>query len=256
MQAPGKLSSTGSTLRSRASTPRLYLVGWVDSGYVDVSGLCKSRYRRWASLRNPGFSSGGDRVSDLTDSLLDAIPALIHHWTTPAPLSHRIIIPPRGMWRPPYPAARAGGGPLAHCRTRACLVVLAPASRPVALRATLLAVSGLWLLGSSAHLNQVSALMQSPTKGAATSAGTVALDGAHLLPLVTTIKQSPALEAAPMLTASLDGASQFEAQRLPFMALPTSAVAVDASRLGQIAPNFRGTVVLLESAPPAQGESR
>ena len=48
-----------------------------------------------------------------------------------------------------------------------------------------------------------------------------------------------------MLTASLDGASQFEAQRLPFMALPTSGAAVDASRLGQIAPNFRGTVVLL-----------
>ena len=27
----------------------------------------------------------------LTDSLLDAVPALLNHWMTPAPLSHRLI---------------------------------------------------------------------------------------------------------------------------------------------------------------------
>ena len=43
-----------------------------------------------------------------------------------------------------------------------------------------------------------------------------------------------------MLTVSLDGASQFETQRLPFMVLPTSAVAVEASRLGQIAATLGG----------------
>ena len=48
-----------------------------------------------------------------------------------------------------------------------------------------------------------------------------------------------------MLTASLDRFSQFEAQRLPFMALPTSAAAIDASALTQVVTSFSGTVVLL-----------
>ena len=71
------------------------------------------------------------------------------------------------------------------------------------------------------------------------------LNGAHLIPLIESVKQNPALASAPMLTASLDRFSQFEAQRLPFMALPTSAAAIDASALTQVVTNFSGTVVLL-----------
>ena len=48
-----------------------------------------------------------------------------------------------------------------------------------------------------------------------------------------------------MLTASLDGVSQFEAQRIPFMVLPTSAAAIDASALTQVVTDFSGTVVLV-----------
>ena len=109
----------------------------------------------------------------------------------------------------------------------------------------LLAVVGLWLLGSSAHLNQVSSLMRNPPVGATTATDTVKLDGAHLIPLIESVKQNPALASAPMLTASLDRFSQFEAQRLPFMALPTSAAAIDASALIKVVTNFSGTVVLL-----------
>ena len=109
----------------------------------------------------------------------------------------------------------------------------------------LLAVSGLWLLGSSAHLNQVSSLIRTPPAGANTAADPVKLDGAHLIPLIASVKQNPALTSAPMLTASLDRFSQFEAQRLPFMALPTSAAAIDASALTQVVTSFSGTVVLL-----------
>jgi hypothetical protein len=47
-----------------------------------------------------------------------------------------------------------------------------------------------------------------------------------------------------MLITSLDPLSQFEAQRLPFMALPTSAAAIDASALIQAVTDFPGTVVL------------
>ena len=48
-----------------------------------------------------------------------------------------------------------------------------------------------------------------------------------------------------MLTASLDRVSEFEAQRLPFMALPTSAAAIDALALTQVVTDFSGTVVLV-----------
>ena len=87
--------------------------------------------------------------------------------------------------------------------------------------------------------------MRSPPDGVNTAADTVKLDGTHLIPLVASIKQNPALASAPMLTASLDRFSQFEAQRLPFMALPTSAAAIDASTLAQVVTNFSGTVALL-----------
>ena len=248
MQAPGKLSFYWINAEEPGvhSTP-LPLSGGSILDMSTYQDFWQKPIQEMGFLAKPGdFHQAAIESVTLTDSLLDAIPALIHHWTTPAPLSHRIINTTTGHVAAPVTLQHVLVVALSLIAGLGlALWLLAPASKPAALRATLLAVSGLWLLGSSAHLNQVSALMQSPTKGAATSAGTVALDGAHMLPLVTTIKQSPGLEAAPMLTASLDGASQFEAQRLPFMALPTSGAAVDASRLGQIAPNFPGTVVLL-----------
>ena len=50
-----------------------------------------------------------------------------------------------------------------------------------------------------------------------------------------------------MLTASLDPLSQFEAQRLPFMMLPTSAAAIDATALTEVVTDFSGNVVLFGS---------
>ena len=181
----------------------------------------------------------------LTDSLLDAIPALIHHWMTPAPLSHRLINTTTGHLSAPVALQR-----LLVAALMLILMValawwlLAPASRTATVRGMLLAVSGLWLLGSGAHLNQITTLMRDPPSSADTPAELVKVDGAHLIPLVASIKQNPTLAAAPMLTASLDSLSQFEAQRLPFMTLPTSAAAIDASALAQVVTRFSGTVVL------------
>ena len=248
IQAPGKLSFYWINAEEPGvhSTP-LALSGWSILDMSTYQDFWQKPIQEMGFLAKPrDFHQAAIESVTLTDSLLDAMPAMIHHWMTPAPLSHRIINTTTGHVAAPVTLQRVLVVALSlMAGLGLAFWLLAPVSRPVALRGTLLAVSGLWLLGSSAHLNQVSALMQTPTKGAATSAGTVTLDGTHLLPLVTTIKHSPALEAAPMLTASLDGASQFEAQRLPFMALPTSAAAVDAARLGQIAPDFPGTVVLL-----------
>jgi hypothetical protein len=181
----------------------------------------------------------------LTDSLLEAMPALIHHWMTPAPLSHRIINTTTGHLAAPVALQRA----LVAALTLIVVLGLAwwwlaPPSRSAAVSGMLLAVSGLWLLGSSAHLNQVAALMRGPLAGADTPADTVQLDGAHLNPLVASLQENPTRKAAPILITSLDPLSQFEAQRLPFMALPTSAAAIDASALTQAVADFPGTVVL------------
>ena len=56
----------------------------------------------------PNFNQAAIRSLTLTDSLLNAIPALIHHWVTPGPISHRLInttighlpapIATRGCW--------------------------------------------------------------------------------------------------------------------------------------------------------------
>ena len=181
----------------------------------------------------------------LTDSLLDAIPALVHHWMAPAPLSHRIINTTTGHLAAPVALQRVLVAAL-------LLIVvvglawwwLAPASRTVVVRGTLLAVSGLWLLGSSAHLNQASSLLRDHPADADIPVNTVQLDGAHLLPLVASVKENPTRKAAPLLIANLERLSQFEAQRLPFMVLPTSAAAIDASTLTQVAPDFLGTVVM------------
>ena len=182
----------------------------------------------------------------LTDSLLDAVPALIHHWKTPAPLSHRIINTTTGHLAAPIALQRV-------LVTALMLIValglawwwLAPASRTMVAGGMLLAVSGLWLLGSSVHLNQVSALLRDPPAGADTPTETAKLEAAHLIPLVTWIQEKPSLALTPLLAASLDPLSQLEVQRLPFMVLPTSAATIDASALTQVVPDFSGTVVLL-----------
>jgi hypothetical protein len=196
--------------------------------------------------KSQNFNQAAISTVTLTDSLLYAIPALIHHWLTPGPISHRLINTTTGHLQAPIALQRV----LVAALMLIIVIgvtwwLLAPASRPAAVRSMLLAVGGLWLVGSGAHLNQVSFLMRNPPAGANTAAETVNLDGAHLIPLIESVKQNPALASAPMLTASLDRFSQFEAQRLPFMALPTSAAAIDASALTQVVTHFSGTVVLL-----------
>jgi hypothetical protein len=180
----------------------------------------------------------------LTNSLLDAIPALIRHWMAPAPLSHRIINTTTGHLAAPVALQRVlvAALMLIVVLGLACWW-LASASRTMVVRGMLLAVSGLWLLGSSAHLNQIS-LLRDPPAGADAPAEAAKLEGAHLIPLVASVKENPTLAAAPMLTASLDPLSQFEAQRLPFMALPSSVAAIDASALTEVVTDFSGTVVL------------
>ena len=248
MEAPEKLSFywINNDEPGVHATP-LPLSGWSVLDMAEYQDFWQRPIAEMGILAKPqNFNQAAIRSLTLTDSLLNAIPALIHHWVTPGPISHRLINTTIGHLPAPIALQRV-------LVTALVLIVvigvtwwlLAPASRTAAVRCMLLAVSGLWLLGSSAHLNQVSSLMRNPPAGANTAADPVKLDGAHLIPLIASVKQNPALTSAPMLTASLDRFSQFEAQRLPFMALPTSAAAIDASALTQVVTSFSGTVVLL-----------
>ena len=248
MEAPEKLSFywINNDEPGVHATP-LPLSGWSVLDMAEYQDFWQRPIAEMGILAKPqNFNQAAIRSLTLTDSLLNAIPALIHHWVTPGPISHRLINTTIGHLPAPIALQRV-------LVTALVLIIvigvtwwlLAPASRTAAVRCMLLAVSGLWLLGSSAHLNQVSSLMRNPPAGANTAADPVKLDGAHLIPLIASVKQNPALTSAPMLTASLDRFSQFEAQRLPFMALPTSAAAIDASALTQVVTSFSGTVVLL-----------
>jgi hypothetical protein len=248
MQAPGTLSFYWINTDEPGvhSTP-LPLSGW---SILDMSEYQDFWHRPIAEMGLLAKPSNFDQAAigsvTLTDSLLDGIPALIHHWVTPAPLSHRLINSTTGHRSAPISLQRVLVVALMLIVVAGvtwCL--LAPTSRTAAVRGILMGVSGLWLLGSVAHLNQVCSVMQDPPAAANTPADRVKLDGAHLLPLIASIKQNSALAAAPMLTASLDRLSEFEAQRLPFMALPTSGATINASALTQVVTDFSGTVVLL-----------
>ena len=248
MQAPEKLSFywINNDEPSVHATP-LPLSGWSVLDMAEYQDFWQRPIAEMGILAKPqNFNQAAIGSVTLTDSLLNAIPALIHHWVTPGPISHRLINNTTGHLPAPIALQRVLVAALVLIISIGVTWwLLAPASRTAAVRSMLLAVSGLWLLGSSAHLNQVYSLMQNPPAGANTAGDTVKLDGAHLIPLIASVKQNPVLASAPMLTASLDRFSDFEAQRLPFMALPTSAAAIDVSALTQVVANFSGTVVLL-----------
>ena len=153
-------------MTSLASTPHRCPFRVGDSRHGRVSGLlaeADSRDGHPNEVQN--FNQAAIRSVTLSDSLLYAIPALIHHWTTPGPISHRLINTTTGHW--PAPIA------LQRLLVAALMLIivfgvtwwlLAPTSRPTAVRSMLLAVGGLWLLGSSAHLNQVSSFMRNPQR--------------------------------------------------------------------------------------------
>jgi hypothetical protein len=248
MQAPEKLSFYWiNTDEPGVHATPLPLSGWSVLDMAEYQDFWQRPIAEMGILAKPqNFNQAAIGSLTLTDSLLNAIPALIHHWVTPGPVSHRLINSTIGHLPAPIPLQRV----LVAALVLIVVVgvtwwLLAPASRTAAVRCMLLAASGLWLLGSSAHLNQVSSLMRNASAGADAAADPVKLDGSNLIPLIASVKQNPALTSAPMLTASLDRFSQFEAQRLPFMALPISAAAIDASALAQVVTNFSGTVVLL-----------
>ena len=165
MEAPEKLSFywINNDEPGVHATP-LPLSGWSVLDMAEYQDFWQRPIAEMGILAKPqNFNQAAIRSLTLTDSLLNAIPALIHHWVTPGPISHRLINTTIGHLPAPIALQRV-------LVTALVLIIvigvtwwlLAPASRTAAVRCMLLAVSGLWLLGSSAHLNQVSSLMRNP----------------------------------------------------------------------------------------------
>lgn len=196
------------------------------------------------------FASTAIGPVTLTDSLFDAIPALLHHWASPEPISQRLINTTTGHAQAPATLHSA----LTVALMLLCLVGFAwqiktPAQAVAARYAVFNGACILWLVGSLAHLNHVTALTQPTMRQIAAASNTRQLEGSHLTSLADSIREDPTLSAVQILTLGLDQASQFEAQRLPFMLLPASATPVDGRLLAEIKSGFSGALVLFGKDP-------
>ena len=191
------------------------------------------------------FSSATIGAVTLTDSLLDAMPALLSHWASPEPVSHRLINTTTGHARAPATLHSA----LAVALVMLCLLgfvwrIVAPGQISTATHAVGTGAVILWLIGSLAHLNQVTALSQPQLRGGVAAANAATLEGQSLRALTESLREDPTLASPHILTVGLDPPSRFEAQRLPYMLLPLSVAAIDTRQLAKIAPDFAGTLIL------------
>ena len=190
------------------------------------------------------FSSAAIGAITLTDSLLDAIPSLVHHWASPEPVSHRLINTTTGHASVPATLHNT----LAVALILLCLLgftwrIVAPGQISAATHAVGTGAAILWLIGSLAHLNQVTALSQPQLrKGCRYECGTVG--GSVFARAHSILARGPHFTSPHILTVGLDPSSRFEAERLPYMLLPLSATAISQRRLAMIAPDFSGTLIL------------
>ena len=196
-------------------------------------------------VRPEYFSSTALGGLTLTDSLLDAVPALINHWITPAPLSHRLINASRGHLKAPVTAQAW----LTFTFFIVCLGCLAWAllspERALQARACLLGSTCiLWLVGSFAHLNQAYALTAPLKMNEETAVNEPRADGSHLKALSARILASHQAIDEPILTLGLDEQGRFNAQRLPFMLLPLKAASINRTQLKRLAPDTLGSVII------------
>ena len=191
------------------------------------------------------FSSAAIGAITLTDSLLDAIPSLVHHWASPEPVSHRLINTTTGHASVPATLHNT----LAVALILLCLLgftwrIVAPGQISAATHAVGTGAAILWLIGSLAHLNQVTALSQPQLRESTAAMNAAQLEGQYLRTLTQSLREDPTLQSPHILTVGLDPSSRFEAERLPYMLLPLSATAISQRRLAMIAPDFSGTLIL------------
>ena len=191
------------------------------------------------------FASATIGAVALTDSLLDAMPAVVRHWASPEPVSHRLINTTTGHASTPATLH----GTLVVALVLLCLLcfswrVMAPGQTTTATHTVRLGAIILWMIGSLAHLNQVTALSQPQLRKGTAATNAAALEGQYLRALTDSMREDPTLASPHILAIGLDAPSRFEAQRLPYMLLPLSAAAIDKRQLAEIAPDFSGTLIL------------
>ncbi|MDA0630123.1 MAG: hypothetical protein O2981_01960 [Proteobacteria bacterium] len=188
----------------------------------------------------------------VTGSLFDALPALLHHWITPAPLSHRLINTTTGHVQTPVTLNILLVVALAiFFLIGVCVRLLIPTQDASVTRGVTIGIFILWAIGSAAHVSQTLALSKPHLSHAPNSAVAADLAGGHLLELVESISNDSVLSGAPILSLALDDASQFAAQRIPFMLLPIPATVIDTAQLNEIIEEFSGGLLMF-----AKDESR
>jgi hypothetical protein len=191
------------------------------------------------------FSSTRLMSLTLTDSLFDNVPALVNHWRTPEPLSHRLINSLRGHI--PAPIALQQWLIVAVTLTIGFAIFLARSrAREHVLRSCLVATMMLWSVGSFAHLSQLYALTGPLlNETGADNDKSVRLYSTQMNDLAERLRSIDQKTGSTIVTIAVDDQGKLDAARLPFMLLPKKAISVSPKRLAKLTESEATTVIVL-----------
>ena len=272
--APNALQPRYLVAQTRMETPETIAFYWINtesprvhSVPLPVSGASivdmaehpdfwQKPIREMGYLVRPDHFTSTALVSlTLSHSLLDGLPALLNHWQTPEPLSHRLINTITAHVKTPINYQQWLSAAL-------LILCLWPGTRYLAkagqssdkVTAFPTAVGLLWALGSVTYFNQAQALT---TPLIRTTQGTMdsLIDGSHLAPLATQISATHGASDRAVISVGIDEQGRFDAQRLPFMLLPLQVISVNRVQLKRMSPERWGTVVILGQESPRRRQA-
>ena len=213
---------------------------------ADFPDFWQKPIREMGYLVQPAaFHTTALKSLSLSNSLFDAPRALINHWTTPAPLSQKLINMTTGHSEAPITLQ----GWLTLTLLGLCMVSLMWAAglwgpQASATHVLIVGTGILWTVGSLGHVNQVLAIT-TPTIGEVNPSIELPLtDGLHLREVSDFLAHSESTAGQPIFAVGIDDQGRFDAARLPFMIAPMAASAITALQLQQIGPQIHGALVI------------
>ena len=232
-------------------TPQVHSTPVMLSGdsVIDMAGFpdfWQKPIREMGYLVQPAaFHTTALKSFSLSDSLFDAPYALINHWTTPAPLSQKLINMTAGHSEAPITLQ----GWLTLTLLGLCMVSLMGAARlrgpqSSATQVLILGAGILWAVGSLGHINQVLAITTPTIDEANPSVERPLPGGPQLREVSDFLASSETTAGQPIFAVGIDDQGRFDAERLPFMVAPVAASAISAPQLQQIGPQLDGALVI------------
>jgi hypothetical protein len=181
----------------------------------------------------------------LTNSLPATIPANLNHWITPEPVSQKLINMTTSHISSPITLQTW----LTLMFLVVCIVGTVWAAfydhKKDVTSMVLTAAGVFWLIGSTAHINQILTMTSSVLNGSNQLLRGESPDGSNLRELSEFISESRGQMDQPIFTVNLDEQGRFAAERLPFMLAPLRAASITEAQISRIGTNINGTLLLL-----------